>query len=82
MKKILIFIFGILLLSSCNTTPQNAIEGKTSKTEYLYINGCRYYKIKICNHEVYQYTFSTYTGTGSDIIHFNDMCEYCRTNNK
>lgn len=78
MKKILIFIFGILLLSSCDSTYNDAIVRKTSENkEYLNINGCQYYKIKIGNHDVYQYKFSTYTGTGSDIIHFNDMCDYC-----
>lgn len=84
MKKILTFIFGILLLISCDNSNNynNAVIQKTSQNqEYLNINGCKYYKIKIGNHDVYQYKFSTYTDNGSDIIHFNDMCDYCETNN-
>ena len=85
MKKILvfIFIFGILLFSSCEESKRNdAISCRTQKNEYLNINGCKYYKIKIGNHDVYQYKYSTYSGKGSDIIHFSDMCNYCITNHK
>lgn len=83
MKKVLTFIFGILLLSSCDETiPQDAVVRKTTNGEYLDINNCRYYKIKIGNHDVYQYKFETKYGTGSDIIHFSDMCNYCITNHK
>ena len=79
MKKFLIFIFGIILFSSCNETKKHdAYNIKTDLNEFLNINGCNYYKIKIGNHTVYQYTFGTYTGTGSDIIHFEDMCDYCK----
>lgn len=83
MKKILVFIFGILLFSSCEETERtDAISGKTEKNEYLNINGCKYYKIKIGNHDVYQYRFQTKYDDGSDIIHFTDMCNYCITNHK
>lgn len=79
MEKILIFIFGIILFSSCNETKkQDAVKCTTELNEYLNINDCKYYKIKIGNHNVYQYKFGTYTGTGSDIIHFEDMCDYCK----
>ena len=76
MKKILVFIFGILLFSSCEEVQ------RTDKNEYLNINGCKYYKIKIGNHDVYQYRFQTKYDDGSDIIHFTDMCNYCITNHK
>ena len=83
MKKILIFIFGILLFSSCEEFERtDAISGRTEKNEYLNINGCKYYKIKIGNHNVYQYKFETKFDYGSDIIHFTDMCNYCITNHK
>ncbi len=83
MKKILIFIFGILLFSSCEEFERtDAISGRTEKNEYLNINGCKYYKIKIGNHDVYQYKFRTKYDEGSDIIHFTDMCNYCITNHK
>lgn len=83
MKKILVFIFGILLFSSCEEVQRtDAISGRTEKNEYLNINGCKYYKIKIGNHDVYQYKFQTKYDDGSDIIHFTDMCNYCITNHK
>jgi len=83
MKKILVFIFGILLFSSCEEFERtDAISGRTEKNEYLNINGCKYYKIKIGNHDVYQYRFQTKYDDGSDIIHFTDMCNYCITNHK
>ena len=83
MKKILVFIFGILLFSSCEEFERtDAISGRTEKNEYLNINGCKYYKIKIGNHDVYQYKFQTKYDDGSDIIHFTDMCNYCITNHK
>ena len=83
MKKILVFIFGILLFSSCEESKRNdAISGRTQKNEYLNINGCKYYKIKIGNHDVYQYKFRAKYDDGSDIIHFTDMCNYCITNHK
>ena len=80
MKKILITLFATILLASCiereNTT---AVEHTTQKgTYYININGCKYYKVKLKEHDVYQYIFSTYTGTGSDIIHLEDMCEKCK----
>lgn len=83
MKKILIFIFGILLFSSCEESKRkDAISERTEKNEYLNINSCKYYKIKIGNHDVYQYKFQTKYDDGSDIIHFTDMCNYCITNHK
>lgn len=81
MKNILILALSILLFGSCETKKKDAYEVKTNLNEYLSINGCEYYKIKIGNHDAYQYKFSTYTGSGSDIIHFSDMCDYCKNSN-
>jgi len=80
MKKILLILFTIILIISCsereNTT---AVEHTTQKgTYYISINGCEYYKVKLKEHDVYQYTFSTYYDRGSDIIHIEDMCEKCK----
>ena len=83
MKKFLVIIFAILLFSSCEETKRtDAISCITDGDEYLNINGCKYYKIKIGNHDVYQYKFRTKHDFGSDIIHFTDMCNYCITNHK
>ena len=81
MKKILLLALSILLLSSCETKKKDAYEVKTDLNEYLNINGCKYYKIKVGKHDVYQYKFDTYAGNGSDIIHFTDMCDYCKNSN-
>ena len=81
MKKLFIFVLGIILFCSCGEIKrEDAYAVKTEINEYLNINGCRYYKIKVGVHDAYQYKFSTYTGTGSDIIHFNDMCDFCKEN--
>lgn len=42
----------------------------------------KYYKTKMGNHDVYQYTFHTQFGDGSDIVHFEDMCDFCKNLNK
>ena len=84
MKKIfLMLICCTLALASCVDTPiGEAKMHTTSNNVYLDINGRDYYQIKIGNHTCYQYQFSTYTGRGSDIIHFEDMCEYCSSKTK
>ena len=90
MKKLLVFIIGILLLSSCDN---NLVKGGVTKTiaeennkksnkEYINVNMHTYYKTKMGNHDVYQYTFHTQFGDGSDIVHFEDMCDYCKNLNK
>lgn len=81
MKKFLILFFSILLFTSCvdNESYKEVNVRVTDTGEYINIRGCRYYKIKIGNHDVYQYKYNTYTDTGSDIIHFEDLCNYCKT---
>ena len=83
MKKL--FIIHICLMAmacvmcSCERKNTTAVEHTTSKgTQYININGCRYYKVNLNGHDVYQYTFLTYVDEGSDIIHLEDMCEKCK----
>ena len=82
MKKILyIFILSLFILGCKDDYKRIDVKSrKTKNNEYLNIDGCKYYKIKVLNHTVYQYKFATYMGTGSDIIHFEDMCDYCKSN--
>ena len=82
MKKILyIFILSLFIVGCDHDHKRNNVEYcNTENNEYLNINNCKYYKVKVLNHTVYQYKFSTYTGHGSDIIHFEDMCDYCKSN--
>ncbi len=86
MKKILIFIFGILLINSCSDffTPVVAKNNAKNKTkysnEYIKANGCTYVKTKMGNHDVYQYTWIANMGQGSDIVHFENECNYCKYN--
>lgn len=81
MKKLFVLIFSIILFTSCadNSSYKEANVTVTPTSECINIRGCEYYKIKVGNHDVYQYKFSTYCGTGSDIIHLNDLCNYCKT---
>lgn len=82
MKKILVFILGVLTLNSCDGGDVRGTKIYQEKcvptAEYININGCKYYKIKVGNHNVYQYKFHTGGKRGSDIIHFKDMCNYCK----
>ena len=79
-SSLLIICVFCILISCSEHKQQNAFKCTTELNEYLNINDCKYYKIKIGNHDVYQYTFGTYTGVGSDIIHFKDMCDFCKNN--
>ena len=76
---IIIIASGLILLmvtlSSCEETKETMSATKTN--EYIYVDGYRYYKVKLGKHDVYQYTFNTYASHGSDIIHLDDLCEYC-----
>ncbi len=89
MKKTISFILEIVLgiiiiasvlillmvtLSSCEETKETMSATRTN--EYIYVDGYRYYKVKLGKHDVYQCTFTTYGSHGSDIIHLEDLCEY------
>ena len=74
MKKILYIIFGLLLFVSCQEIkePVDTIE-ISSETDFVVINDIRYSKIELEGHQYYFRTFSTYCGTGSDLVH-NPNC--------
>ncbi len=77
-KAIFISICFLMAIVSCVDKPRGeATMHTTNNNTYLDINDCRYYQIKIGNHTAYQYKVRTNYGYGSDIIHFEDMCEYC-----
>jgi len=79
MKRLLTLILLGMLIAACGPSKKtDAVECTNEDGEFFSVNGCNYYKIKLGEHDVYQYTFSTYYGTGSDIIHFEDMCDYCK----
>ena len=82
MKKILFLLFSVVLLASCHERRETVIEHVKSTSAYLNINNCKYYKVNLNGHDIYQYTFSTYYGRGSDILHIEDMCEKCKTEKK
>lgn len=79
MKKLTLFLLLVAaLFTSCEETEVNKETMSVTRTnEYINVNGCDYYKVKLGKHDMYQYTFSTYYGKGSDIIHLDDLCEYC-----
>jgi len=79
MKKIALFLLLVTaLFASCEETKETMSATKTN--EYINVNGYEYYKVKLGKHDVYQYTFNSYAGHGSDIIHLEDLCEYCSDN--
>ena len=76
MKKLTLFLLLVAaLFTSCEETKETMSVTRTN--EYINVNGCDYCKVKLGKHDMYQYTFSTYCGKGSDIIHLDDLCEYC-----
>ena len=79
MKK-LFLLLGLVavLLSSCEVNTTAEFKKTESGNEYISINGRDYYKVKVGDHDMYQYTFSAYAGTGSDVFHLDDLCEYCK----
>ena len=76
MNKLTLFLLlFVALFTSCKETKEAMSVTRTN--EYINVNGYKYYKVKLGKHDVYQYTFSAYYGRGSDIIHLDDLCEYC-----
>ena len=82
MEKILFLLLSVVLLASCHERRETAIEHVKSTSTYLDINDCKYYKVNLNEHDIYQYIFPTSYGIGSDILHIEDMCEKCKTEKK
>ena len=67
------------LINTSRKAIKAAVEAKTEDgKEYLDINGRRYFKIKVFDHDAYQCIFDTHGSWGSDIIHFDDRCDFCK----
>lgn len=82
MKKLLFILLCIIAVSCTGERREEAIIYTSTTKTYIDINGHKYYKIKVGNHDMYQYEFITYLETGSDVFHLEDLCEYCSKNNK
>lgn len=82
MKKLFFILLCIITVSCIGERREEAIIHTSTTNAYIDINGHRYYKIKVGNHDMYQYEFITYLETGSDVFHLEDLCEYCSKNNK
>ena len=81
MKKFIWLFLCSILFISCDdfSRGKSAVEAKTEDgKEYLDINGRRYFKIKVFDHDAYQCIFDTHGSWGSDIIHFYDRCDFCK----
>lgn len=80
MKKFIwVFLCSILFISCDCSRGKAAVEAKTEDgKEYLDINGRKYFKIKVFDHDAYQCIFDTHGSWGSDIIHFYDKCDFCK----
>lgn len=77
MNKLTLFLLLVAAsLSSCKETKETISATRTN--EYINVHGYKYYKVKLGKHDVYQYTFGSYYDRGSDIIHLDDLCEYCK----
>ena len=92
MKKIFLFFVTSLFLISCHHVDPNKdykVHMSTS-SEYsgntiniTYNNSdesyeLKYQKIKIDNHDFWIRTWETKYGTGSDLKHFPELCDYCK----
>jgi len=78
MKKLLLFVIGILVFTSCDEhTPSNVNNVKHKGVEYITIRDVEYEKIVIEGHDFLFRSYSTYTGTGSDLEH-SPICSKCK----
>lgn len=71
-KWLAIFLFSVVFVS-CKTT-ETANQQPHSET-YIKVDGKKYYRIKVGNHDMYQYT----KNKSSDIIHLDYACDFCRS---
>ena len=82
MKKIFFVLLYIIAVSCTGERREEAIIHTSPTKTYIDVNGRKYYKIKVGNHDMYQYEFITNLETGSDVFHLEDLCEYCSKNKK
>lgn len=93
MRKFIYFVFALVMFVSCEAkdSRENHVEqaGMISSTEYngncIEISGyyqgsytiIRYNKCKINNHDYWLRVWQTKYDKGSDLKHFEDLCDYC-----
>lgn len=79
MKRLFTFILLGMLIAACEPSKKtDAVKCTNEYGEFFSVNGRKYYKIKFGEHDVYQCTWEAKYGRGSDIIHFEGMCDYCK----
>ena len=79
MKKLLCILFGLVLFISCDEREPTEKIRTSSNTESISVNGKKDYKIELEGHQFYFRSWSTYCGTGSDLVH-NPNC-WCNKRN-
>lgn len=78
MKKLILFVIGILIFTSCEDhTPSNVYNTEYKGVEYITIRGVEYEKIVIGGHDFLFRSWHTYSGRGSDLEH-SPICGKCK----
>ena len=79
MKKLLLFIIGTLILTSCDNSnvPSKVSNVKYGRVEYITIRDVEYEKIVIEGHDFLFRRWHTYSGVGSDLEH-SPICSKCK----
>lgn len=79
MKKLILFIVGILVFTSCSYQAPSNVNNVTHKgVEFIKIGTVEYEKIVIDGHDFLFRSYSTsYTATGSDLEH-SPICGKCK----
>jgi len=92
MKKIFLFFVTSLFFVSCHHVDPNndykvhistssEYSGNTINITYNHSDESyelKYQKINIDNHDFWIRTWATKYGTGSDLKHFPELCDYCK----
>lgn len=92
MRKVIYFIFALVLFASCDVSDSKTNRVKAdivTCSEYngnaieidTYVQGhhvtLRYTKCKIKEHDYWVRSWITKYGYGSDLKHFESLCDYC-----
>ena len=79
MKKLLLFVIGTLIFTSCDNSsvPSKVSNVKYEGVEYITIRDVKYEKIVIEGHDFLFHRWQTYYGIGSDLDH-SPICSKCK----
>ena len=60
----IVFVFILAVRERQYEHNDGSLKFSDTQQEYFEINNCKYYKVKVDKHDVYQYIFHTHRGRG------------------